>query len=156
MRSRVQRAIARADLRRVNRSSRSCPASPAATSRAAVEMNASRCSHLQLFQPRGQPPKRAVRRAKLFHAGRRDCEVGAGFAPALRRRFATFGCDEALRLQPFQCGVDAGERDFAPALLLDLTRDGNAVSLAPDAEDGQQHHELELTEIFTSPHILYI
>lgn len=90
-------------------------------------------------------------------SGGRRSEVGACLAPALNQRLPEARGHESLPFQALQRRIDAGQRHLSATARGDIPRNRHTVRVSRRGPcDGQQHHQLELTEILTLSHNFHI
>jgi hypothetical protein len=107
---------------------------------------------LQRRQCLPETGKNAARFVDLPEPGFGNSEVTLGFATAFGRGIAEERSDEFFPFQPIQCGVDATDRDSAATVAFEFTRDGNAVRIFAEMDNGKEDHHFEFAEVTTFRH----
>jgi hypothetical protein len=76
-----------------------------------------------------------------------DSKVALGLAAAFGGGIAEARGNQAFGLQAFKCRVDAAHRYVAAAMRFKLATDGHTVGFFFEADDSEEDHELELSEV---------
>jgi len=97
----------------------------------------------------GQDPAGFV---NLAQSGARDSEIALGLATAFGGGIAEARRNQALCLQTFKCRVNATHRYVAAAIRFKLAADGYTVSFLSEADDSEEDHEFELSEVIPVCH----
>lgn len=82
-------------------------------------------------------------------------EIGSRLSATLGGRLPEGRFHKSFTFETLQRGIHTRKRNFPAALLCNVARDDNAVGIAGRAHYGQQHHELQLAQMFALPHNFY-
>lgn len=96
-----------------------------------------------------------MRLPRFLDSRGRCLEIGSRLAATFGGRLSEGRFHESFTFETLECGINTRKRNFPAAFLCNLARDENAVGIAGRTHYRQQHHQLQLAQMFALPHNFY-